>query len=92
MHGITGGSLEQVVDNSGYEQLAVNLIKMYYTLVGIDNILKVRNFRCDEREVMVIKILLIELDDFRQLKVAVEIGHGHDAARERAAHRHHVEL
>lgn len=89
---VAGRAFEQVVDDSCYEQLAVDFVKVDYALVGIDHILKIGYLGGDKREVVVVEIILIELDYLRQLKVAVEIGHSHYAARERPAHRHHMEL
>ena len=89
---VAGRAFEQVVDDCRYEQLAVDFVKVDYTLVGVDHILQVGYLGGDKCEVVVVEIILIELDYLRQLQVAVEIGHSHYAARERSAHWHHMEL
>ena len=91
VNGITGRSLEQIVYHSRDEQTAVDLVEMDDTLVGVDDILEIGDLGGDEREVVIIKIVLIELDDLGELERTVELAHSHDTAGESSAHRHHVE-
>lgn len=94
VHGVdsvSGGSLEEVVDYGCYEEPSVDLIEVDYALVCVDHVLQVGNLGCDECEVVVVEVVLVDFDDLGEFERAVEIGDGHNAPGERASHRHHVE-
>ena len=95
VHVVDGGSgttLEEVVDDGGNHELALDAVEVDEALVGVDDILEVGHFVDDESEVVVVVVFLIEPLDFGEGDVAVEVGHGEDSAREWPAHRHEVDF
>ena len=48
MDGLSGGSLEDIVNNYGYQQPVIDFFKVNQTFIGVDHVLEVRAAVNDE--------------------------------------------
>ena len=90
MYGLSRRTFDKVVDNRCYEQLAVNLFKVQYALVGVDHVFQVGSLVGDKRKVMVGIIVFIQSFELLYVDRAVKIYDGHYAAGEASAHGYEV--
>lgn len=58
---LTGSAFQQIVDNRHDEQFAVFLCQIEQTLVGVDNILQIRNTVDNEGKIVVGIVFFIQL-------------------------------
>lgn len=66
LYSLTDSTLEEVVDTGSDEELIVNLVDMYETLVRIDDLLEVERLVNIMRELRIFVELLIAFDDLLQ--------------------------
>ena len=89
---LTGSAFQQIVDNRHDEQFAVFLCQIEQTLVGVDNILQIRNTVDNEGKIVVGIVFFIQLFDFIKFHRTVHIDGRIDAAREAASDGNEIDF